>query len=261
MARRFSANKKKKVTPHGQSIVRTKTVGNSYWVWGKHTVESLVSEGRRNILNFFITSKALKLWGGSKLPVHKVVEVKELDALLGSQTVHQGVAVQISSYNEACWEDFISVPGRQCWVALDQVTDPHNVGAILRSAAVFGLRGMLLPKNNAPRETGIMAKTASGSIDIVPRCYVTNLQRTIDDFKKAGFWVVGLAEEGSDRITSFQWPEKTLLIMGSEGKGLRSLVKESCDYIVHIPGGSTFSTLNVSNAAAVCFYAWCAGKS
>lgn len=260
MARRFSSNKKQSSSLTSSRPGAKKHSTQGYWIWGKHTVESLVQEGRREVVDVLLTAKARKLWSSSVLPKHKIVEVKELDKLLGPDAVHQGVAAQIKTYNEACWEDFITVPGRQCWVALDQVTDPHNVGAILRSSAVFGLRGMILPKNNAPKESGVMAKAASGAIDLIPRCYVTNLQRTIADFKKEGFWVVGLAEEGVEELSGFQWPEKTLLIMGSEGSGMRSLVKESCDYIVKISSSSTFSTLNVSNAAAVCFYAWNAEK-
>ncbi len=261
MAKGFPSKKKSRTLLLHSTFSQKKSTQQGYWVWGKHSVEAILKEKKREVLDLYLTQKVAGMWTAGSLPKHEIVEIKELTNILGEEAVHQGVAAKIKPYNEACWEDFIEVSGTQCWVALDQVTDPHNVGAILRSAAVFGIRGMLLPKNNAPQETGIMAKAASGSIDLVPRCYVTNLKRTIEDFKKAGFWVVGLAEEGSTMLTDFEWPEKTLFIMGSEGRGLRTLIKEACDYILSISSTGNFSALNVSNASAVCFYAWKASRN
>jgi 23S rRNA (guanosine2251-2'-O)-methyltransferase len=138
-------------------------------------------------------------------------------------------------------------------VLLDQVTDPHNVGAILRSAAVFGARAVVMTERNAPAQMGTLAKSASGALERVALVRVVNLARTIEELREADYWCVGLAEEGGAMPAS-PLPPKIALVMGAEGDGLRRLTKERCDALAALPGATEFTTLNVSNAAAVALY-------
>ena len=141
-------------------------------------------------------------------------------------------------------------------VILDQVSDPHNVGAILRSAAAFGAMAVIVPDANAPEETGTLAKSASGALEVIPLIRVANLSRAMEMLKKADFWCVGMdgyakKEMGEDRL-----PQKCALVMGSEGEGMRRLTAENCDYMVKLPIARTVESLNVSNACTIALYEW-----
>jgi 23S rRNA (guanosine2251-2'-O)-methyltransferase len=134
------------------------------------------------------------------------------------------------------------------------VTDPHNVGAIIRSAAVFGIDAIAMPKNSSAKESAIMAKSASGALDIIPICYVSNISNIIKELKDLHFWIYCLSENGDKDINSCDLKGKTAIILGAEGSGARRLTIESSDFLVKLPSFSNFSTLNVSNAAAITFY-------
>ena len=143
----------------------------------------------------------------------------------------------------------------QILVALDQVTDPQNVGAVFRSAAAFGAVGVLLQARHAPPETGALARAASGGLEHVPRVEATNLARTLDRLRDAGWWVLGLAEEAADHIGDWEPASRVVLVLGAEGTGLRRLTRERCDQLVRLPTAPAMPSLNVSNAAAVALYA------
>jgi 23S rRNA (guanosine2251-2'-O)-methyltransferase len=138
--------------------------------------------------------------------------------------------------------------------AVDQGTDPRNIGAILRSAAAFGSDAVVVPDRHAPEVTGVMAKAASGAVDAVPLVRVTNLSRALEQLREAGFWTVGLDGEGKDTMDKLEWPARGVLVLGSEGKGLRRLTREHCDFLVRIPMTSAMESLNLSNAAAIALY-------
>ena len=138
---------------------------------------------------------------------------------------------------------------------LDQVTDPHNVGAILRSASAFGVDGVIMQKKHAPSLNGVLAKTACGAVEHIPVAKATNISRTVKELQDEGFYVMGLDEHTKKDIGDFSKTDKIVIILGSEGDGIRRLVKESCDELVRLPTQGAIASLNVSNAAAVAFYA------
>jgi 23S rRNA (guanosine2251-2'-O)-methyltransferase len=151
------------------------------------------------------------------------------------------------------------LPNTQRVIALDQVTDPQNMGAILRTCAVFGVQAVIVPRHNTPRETGALAKAASGALEIVPILRVTNLSRALDGLKKSGFFVIGLAGEAERTIGDFAPLERCVLVAGAEGQGLRRLVREHCDATVALPVAPTAQTagidsLNVGAAVAVALH-------
>lgn len=138
---------------------------------------------------------------------------------------------------------------------LDHITDPHNLGAILRSAAVFGVSAVVVTHRHSPHDgSAILAKTASGALEEVPLCPVTNLYQAMAFLKNQGFWIGGLDEEGTTNLRTFDLPNRLAIVLGAEGSGLRRLTKESCDFLVGLKTAPTFSTLNASNAAAVAMY-------
>lgn len=139
-------------------------------------------------------------------------------------------------------------------MVLDQVTDPHNVGAVLRSAAAFGALAVVVPDRHAPDETGTLAKSASGALERMPLVRVSNLVRALEQLKDGGFWIAGLAAEGTTTLAQAKLSGKTALVLGSEGEGLRRLTREHCDYLVRLPMTDAVESLNVSNAAAVALY-------
>jgi 23S rRNA (guanosine2251-2'-O)-methyltransferase len=197
--------------------------------------------------------------GGSErtLPPWETLRRDELDRLAGREAVHQGVAAQVDLLPEIEVEDLIARVGDRAdciLVVLDQVTDPHNVGAILRSAAAFGAIGVMLTERHAAPETGTLAKAASGALEIVPVIRVANLARGMEALKAAGFWCAGLAAEGQKTLAEARLSGRVALCLGAEGAGLRRLTRAHCDLLVKLPTSGPIDHLNVSNAAAVALY-------
>ncbi|MBP7253193.1 MAG: 23S rRNA (guanosine(2251)-2'-O)-methyltransferase RlmB [Alphaproteobacteria bacterium] len=175
-----------------------------------------------------------------------------LDAMLPG-ALHQGIALDAAPLPELTLADLLAKQPRLL-VLLDQVTDPHNVGAILRSAAAFGADGVILTERHAPGLTGTLAKSASGALEHVPLVAVVNLARALAELRDAGFWCVGLAEEGEKPLGEHDLSGATALVLGAEGEGLRRLTRERCDALALLPTQGAISSLNVSNAAAIALY-------
>ncbi len=195
---------------------------------------------------------------GLKRPKAIIVDKGKFDKLLPKNAVHQGLAIKCAPLEESDLQDFIIKSHSQDasrLVILDQVTDPHNIGAIIRSACAFGIDGIILQKKHAPILDGVLAKAACGAIEHVPVAYVTNLNRTIEELQDSLFTVFGLDSEAEHDIHITPKNEKLVLILGAEGKGLRQSLRKKCDFMVKLPTSGPIASLNVSNAGAVAFYA------
>jgi 23S rRNA (guanosine2251-2'-O)-methyltransferase len=187
----------------------------------------------------------------------EILSREDLAQRLPAGAVHQGIAALVAPLEEPQIEDLLARCGDDALVlALDQVTDPHNVGAILRSAAAFGVAGLIVTERHAPADTGVLAKAASGALEIVPLVRAVNLSRALDQLKEAGFWLYGLDEDGDVRIGDLDLAGRACIALGAEGEGLRRLTAEKCDRLVTIPTEAKLASLNVSNAAAIAAYEW-----
>jgi len=219
-----------------------------------HPVEAALKNPARRILRLLLTENAERRLreavGTITLPVERVTP-RDLDKLLGADAVHQGAALETEPLPEPGWQDLAAAANGRPLIVLDQVTDPHNVGAILRSSAVFGASGLVMTRRHSPPLNGVLAKSASGALELIPVAVVANLARALDELKAAGFTIVGLDGEGEETIENFDWSQPTALVMGSEGKGLRELTRKTCDCLARITTDGAIASLNVSNAAAI----------
>jgi 23S rRNA (guanosine2251-2'-O)-methyltransferase len=190
------------------------------------------------------------------LPKPEILSREMIDRALPRGAVHQGVAAQVQGLDDTDIEDICRATEGQDnarIVVLDQVTDPHNVGAVIRSSAAFGAAAVVLPERNSPGDSGVLAKSASGAIERVPLVRVVNLARALARLKQAGFWCVGLDADASTPLHEADLTGKVALVLGAEGEGLRRLTRENCDLMVRIPIQG-IESLNVSNAAAIALY-------
>jgi len=189
----------------------------------------------------------------------EVLSAAEIARLLPAGAAHQGVALQPGPLAPAELAD-LAEPAQGVLVMLDQVTDPQNVGAVFRSAAAFGARGVILQDRHAPQATGALAKAAAGALDALPHARVVNLARTLDELTDRGWRAVGLSRDAAEPLEAVLDARATVLVLGSEGEGLRRLVSEHCDALARIPMPGGFESLNVSAAAAVALYETTRGR-
>lgn len=185
-----------------------------------------------------------------------------LERLVGTGAIHQGLVLDAAPLQAPTLEELAArthPAEKAIIVMLDQVTDPHNVGAILRSASVFGAIGMVVQDRHAPPITGTLARSASGAVEHVPVTRVTNLARSLEKLSELGFFSIGLAEQADKPLAAIDTTDRIVLVLGAEGDGLRRLTRDRCDMLASLPGRGTLASLNVSNAAAVALYAVTAG--
>lgn len=244
---------------------RRKSESRQIWLWGTHPVLAALANPERLHRRFLLTAEAargqeaiLESLRASDPHLHpEIVERTVIDSILPPGAVHQGLALNVEPLPSLSVEDLVEAArdrDQAVVMVLDQVTDPHNVGAILRSAAAFGAIGLMAPDRNAPDETGTLAKSASGALERLPLVRTTNLVRGLDILKAGGFWVAGLDGGAPKTLAETALSGKVALVLGAEGEGLRRLTRENCDYLVRLPQTSLVESLNVSNAAAVALY-------
>jgi len=224
------------------------------FLYGLHTVETALANPRRVIHAIYATRNALARLEerGVVFPVApEMVDVRWIDARVGEDAVHQGVLVETRPLEPVELTDL----GRAHLVlALDQVTDPHNVGAIMRSAVALGADALITTGRHSPQETGVLAKAASGAVDLLTHIEVTNLARGLATLRKEGFTVVGLDSEGPAPLEETDVGRRTVLVLGAEGKGLRPVTREACDALARVDVPGPIKSLNVSNAAVLSLY-------
>ena len=238
----------------------------SVWLYGRHPVLAALANPERRIERLLATKEVAerhaKEFGKDFTSKVQILARDDLAQRLPAGAVHQGIAILVAPLEEPQLEDLLAKCGDQSMVlVLDQVTDPHNVGAILRSAAAFGVAGVVVTERNAPADTGVLAKSASGALEIVPLVRAVNLARTLDQLKEAGFWIYGLDERGDAPIAGLDLAGRVCIVLGAEGEGLRRLTAEKCDRLVTIPTSQALAALNVSNAAAIASYEWARRRS
>ena len=221
-------------------------------IYGLHAVNAALANPRRRCHRLYATENAR---GKIDLTTCEIaietclVKPEDLDRLLGAETVHQGCALEVEPLEGLALED-LKPDG--IVLVLDQVTDPHNVGAILRSAAAFGVKAMITTERHSPHMTGVLAKTASGALEHVPLITVVNLAQTLTTLRDIGFWSIGLDSEAEQDLNTLKLSPPLALVLGAEGKGLRRLTRVRCDVLARLEMPGPIKSLNVSNAAAIC---------
>ncbi|MFM8678541.1 MAG: 23S rRNA (guanosine(2251)-2'-O)-methyltransferase RlmB [Alphaproteobacteria bacterium] len=252
----------------GRDQERARQGGGPPWIYGTHAALAAIANPARRVRRILVgreqaeaiapaLAAAIAARGGDA-PSAEHVAREDIERALPRGSVHQGLAVQASDVEPIDVDDLLRLidgAPAACILALDQVTDPHNVGAILRSAAAFGVAAVILPERHAPAASAVMAKAASGAMERVPLVRVVNLARALDQLKAANVWCVGLAGDAPQAIGQADLTGRIALVLGSEGEGLRRLTRERCDMLVRIPmAREAVESLNVSNAAAVALY-------
>lgn len=234
-------------------------------IYGKHPIEEVLKHNPKSVKMLYLQSgsEALTRFGAALEGMEVPISVHEtdraaLDEMCGGG-VHQGVAALLTPFAyrplESMIKKSLSAQGRGIIVVLDQVTDPQNVGSILRAAEAFGADGVVLTERRSSPITATARKASVGAAEIVPIAQVTNLQRALQELKEKGFWIVGTSlSEAAKPLGQVQLPERAVLVLGSEGSGIRNLTEKECDVLVQIPMQGAISSLNVSQAATVLLY-------
>jgi 23S rRNA (guanosine2251-2'-O)-methyltransferase len=220
-------------------------------LYGLHAVNAALGNPKRRSHRLYVTPNALPRL--DHVPTDRGFETIEvrpdaLDRLLGTDTVHQGVALEVEPLAGVGLDDLAT---EGIVLVLDQITDPHNVGAILRSAAAFGVKALVVTERHSPHMTGVLAKTASGALEYVPIIEVVNLSQCLTQLGAMGFWRIGLDSEGQEVLNNTKITPPLALVLGAEGKGLRRLTRERCDVLARLDMPGAIKSLNVSNAAAI----------
>jgi 23S rRNA (guanosine2251-2'-O)-methyltransferase len=224
--------------------------------WGRHAVAAALDNPDRKVLKAWASRDAANFMRfPPEVPV-VMAEAPDLGRMVPHDAPHQGVVIEVEPLEVVWLGDFLSdAPDKAVLLVLDQVTDPHNVGAILRSAAAFGAIGIVTQDRHSPPESGALAKAASGALERVPWARVVNLARALEEIAEAGFWRIGLAGEATTDLKEALGPKRVALVLGAEGPGMRSNTRDHCDALARLPISQNIESLNVSNAAAVALYA------
>lgn len=228
------------------------------WLYGLHAVRSALANPKRFVRRAVLTERAAEEIGTKLLDrvKHEVTDLHGVSRILPDGAVHQGVAILCEPLPRLDLELVLEQPHqrRRIVLVLDQITDPHNVGAILRTAAAFDVSAIIVQDRHSPPESGVLAKAASGALDIVPIIHVVNVARAVEDLGRHAFWRIALTSDSESALKDAAGTGDIALVLGSEGSGIRRLVRESCDLAANIPIDFAIDSLNVSNAAAIALY-------
>jgi 23S rRNA (guanosine2251-2'-O)-methyltransferase len=223
-------------------------------LYGWHTVAAALANPERQIRKLFLTENAARRLGEENIDTRvppEIVRPNEIDHRLGPDAVHQGLLAEAEPLPSP---DIDTLAQEGIVLVLDQITDPHNVGAILRSAAAFAVKAIVTTARHSPEATGVLAKSASGALELVPMVTVQNLARALGELNDLGFMTVGLDSEGSEDLGAVALQQPLALVLGAEGKGLRQLTRETCSVVARLDMPGEIKSLNVSNAAVLALY-------
>lgn len=223
-------------------------------LYGWHTVAAALGNPKRSFKRLLLTENAARRLSEENIeprPAPEIVRPGDIDRLLSPDAVHQGLYAEVEPLDAP---DIRDLRRDGIVLVLDQVTDPHNVGAILRSAAAFAATAIVTTARHSPEVTGVLAKAASGALELVPFVTIPNLARGIEELKTYGFLTVGLDSAGSSSLSEVPLRAPLALVLGAEGKGLRQLTRSTCDHVARLDLPGDIKSLNVSNAAALALY-------
>ncbi|WP_188763155.1 23S rRNA (guanosine(2251)-2'-O)-methyltransferase RlmB [Sandarakinorhabdus glacialis] len=228
-------------------------------IYGRHAVFAALDNPERVFRKLYLTPATAKV---VVIPTGLNVQFgddHDLGRLVPPDAPHQGFVLEVEPL-ESVWLGDVLADAKNDGdnrpiIVLDQVTDPHNVGAIMRSAAAFNARALVTQDRHAPGESGVLARSASGALELLPWCRVVNLARALDEIGEAGFWRIGLDGTAEVELESAMSKTQPCLILGAEGEGMRALTRERCDQLAKLPISAAMESLNVSNAAAIALYA------
>ncbi|AMA58879.1 23S rRNA (guanosine(2251)-2'-O)-methyltransferase RlmB [Bradyrhizobium sp. CCGE-LA001] len=223
-------------------------------LYGWHTVTMALANPQRRIRKLTLTENAARRLAEENIATRiapEIVRPQEIDRLLSPDAVHQGLLAEADALPSP---DIETLKQEGMVLVLDQITDPHNVGAILRSAAAFAVKAIVTTARHSPEATGVLAKAASGALELVPMITVQNLARALTALNERGFQTVGLDSEGSEDLSNVALREPLALVLGAEGKGLRQLTRETCSVVARLDMPGEIKSLNVSNAAVLSLY-------
>ncbi|MDE8652083.1 23S rRNA (guanosine(2251)-2'-O)-methyltransferase RlmB [Novosphingobium album (ex Liu et al. 2023)] len=226
-------------------------------LWGRHAVQAALMNPERRHRKLWATREGVDSLDG-ELPADFPVEwaqAADLARLVARDAPHQGLVLECEPLPDLFLSDVLEGDAARPLVVLDQVTDPHNVGAIMRSAAAFGACAIVTQDRHAPPESGTLAKSASGALEILPWIRVVNLARALDEVAEAGYWRIGLDGEAESTLADALPAGPVALVLGAEGEGLRHNITQHCDALARLPIDEAMESLNVSNAAAIALYA------
>ncbi|MDB5722608.1 MAG: rlmB [Alphaproteobacteria bacterium] len=225
-------------------------------LWGRHALTAALANPERRITRIFVTHDAAEEFDiPATIPI-TYADAADLGRLVPGDAPHQGIVADVERLPDILLADLLdAAEDHRPLLVLDQVTDPHNVGAILRSAAAFDALGIVTQDRHAPPESGALAKAASGALETVPWVRVVNLARALDEIAEAGFWRIGLSGEADDTLEAALGPARVALVLGAEGEGMRQNTEAHCDALAKLPISGRVESLNVSNAAAIALYA------
>ena len=239
-----------KNTRNNKHFKDTTSHNGGVWLYGRHAVLAALANPNRGKQKLYTITKPD--FETDSVPV-QIVNKAQLEQYVPEGAVHQGLVLKAEPLPSPNLED-LPFKEKSVVLVLDQVVDPRNIGAILRSAAAFDAAAVVVADAHAPSETGALAKAACGALEVVPFVRVNNLSRALEILKKKGFWIYGLDGYATTTLSEEKLPNKTAFVLGSEGEGMRRLTTKNCDYTIKLPMSDKVESLNVSNAAAIALY-------